>query len=96
MARRFDAERLFTEPDTRVLGRLTEATADFARRSSAGLTFTAAKISEAVALLKVTFPCRRAEALFNRVVTCVMVTRAGLGGLRSIAGAVTLKVAPSA
>ena len=67
--RRFDAERRFTEPDTRALPRLIDATADLARRSSAGLTFTAAKISEAVALLNVTFACLRAEAFFVFVVT---------------------------
>jgi hypothetical protein len=48
----------FTEADVRWWCRLTEATADLARRCSAGLTFTADRISEALALLSNTFAWR--------------------------------------
>src|SRR5439155_13870881 len=67
-APRLDAEIRFTEPEMRWILRLAAATADFARRSSARPTLTAAKISEALAFFNDTFACRRVGTLIVFVV----------------------------
>jgi len=68
--RRVDDDARFTDPETRCMLRLADATADFARRSSERPTFTAARICEALAFLSGTFALRRtARSFFVVVVT---------------------------
>jgi hypothetical protein len=66
---RFADDTRLTEPETRVVFRIADATADFARRSSARPTLTAARISDALAFFSETFAGRLAGAFLILAVT---------------------------